>query len=113
MSRTGRHSFDRIDDLGPQTAFLARGECTVGVVVRLLGKSASKSEKEKLLSEDEWIDAAHLIHMAPSMREALKKAVFFAEVEAANVDQTPAERDRWLEIKSILQQPFESKKAIT
>jgi hypothetical protein len=100
-----RASYDRLDDLGKTTAFIARGHHSIGVIVRLLAK---KGPQPELLTDEEWHDLAWLVHAAPAMRQAIKKASFLADVEAANVDQTPAERDRWLSIKSILHEPFQA-----
>jgi hypothetical protein len=101
-----RNSFDRVDDVGPTSAFIARGDSSVGVIVRIQGKNSDSKSRAKLLNENEWFDLVNLVHAAPSMRTAIKAAAFFADVEAANVDQTPDERERWLEIGRILKDPL-------
>jgi len=101
-----RPSFDRVDDVGPTSAFIARGDLSVGVIMRLQGQNSDVKYRAKLLTENEWLDLINLVHAAPSMRKALKTAAFFADVEAANVDQTPDERERWLAMGKMLKEPL-------
>lgn len=93
--------FDRLDDTGARTAFIAKGGCSVGVVVRIC------SNRHGMLNDAEWKSTIALIDTAPALKEAVKKALFLADVEAANVDQTPNERERWLNIGRTLRAPLD------